>query len=237
MTLRTWFKKIKKKLDFSRKELYYDTLANRYITTYSNIAKDIKEYLLFYPEYVKDSLLNQLSLSNLRIVGMGFRYLFDEKRNVDRFKKYMKELRHVEKDIKHKIDDINKTISRFSQERKPVDFDNVRFVLIENCLKGMYFGYVAHYQDRGNGEDYNIWGRFYDYSNGNDVELTSIDKTFIIKPINRDGLINRFLNLYQATLNKHTLTIQIGETMILNDAWNIQKTYLKQQNIYEEGNM
>lgn len=81
---------------------------------------------------------------------------------------------------------------------------------------------MAHHHDYNDGVNYNIWGRFFNYASGKEVDIKDIDYTMLIQPINRVGLFTRFRNLYMATLKDKPFSLQISEIEYLNDVWNKQ---------------
>ena len=215
MTFKTWLKKIKRHWDPTRKNRIYNDMCMGFYSYKFDIWDEITEKKNIYPKYVTSDIIEKINNVRIYYDEYDFTYL---RRYIKRHKEHLDVLKRTF-DLRVKcIEEV------FPQKRlsSPIDLDKCKFVVITDAKQDKYFGYVAHHHDYNDGVNYNIWGRFFNYSSGMEVNIRDIDSTMLIQPINRVGLFKRFMNLYMTTLKDKPFSLQISEIEYINDVWNKQ---------------
>jgi hypothetical protein len=225
MTFKTWLKKIKKKLDIKRPNKYYEALALWFYRKQIRAQRNITAKMKDYPHYVYELFLYALRNTRMHCIVNDFEELKREIRSLD------KQIAEYNRGLDNVIRIVENDLPKM---RKVYDFNKVRFVKVTNCLNESFIGFLVYHQDRGNGVDYKVTGKFYDI-NGISADIETIDKTWVMLPMTEEKELDRFLNLYQKEITKMTIAGQDKEFKTLYTTWDIQKTYLTQK-AHEEGN-
>lgn len=226
MKFKTWFKKIRKKLDTSRPNEYYNALSRRYISVKMNALFKINEITSDLPSYVSEPYVSKIQKHRNYIHTNDFIAL---KENILTLRK------NIELIFNDLLTAIKRIDTEFPKVRKRLNFRHVKFVKITNCHLKEIIGYVVHISNMGNKTDYRVYGRFFDKL-GNLVEIDYIDKTYLIDVLNDENEFNRYLNLYSRYLKDKPLAAQQAELSLLNKNWEKQIIYLNQKE-NEERNM
>ena len=219
MKFKTWIKSLGKFLDPQREEKYLNTLRIRLADKEYYYSSKLIKATSDLPKYVYNRLSRHLTL----FLG-GKTFLTDAYEIMQKIKRVDDEWNYIIEvidKIRYNIDVI------FPSKREKIDYNYTPFIEYKNCFGEKGIAFLSYVSNRGNGEiDINVQGEFFD-DNGNSIDISNFDKTYLVTPMKDDKTYDRFMYHYTKKLKDAPLSAQTASYKMLNDMWCKQLTYLK----------
>lgn len=222
MKIKTRIKWLFKKLNSKRKETYDTICYDRCL----NWIKNLKEYVRYnlpvgieyiedyYDDIVTDLLYSQLSLRR-----------FSKSTHKNMLMYFSSTIKGIKNDI-NVIKNVIEVEFPLSRASCPIDVTTTKFVYVYNAFKKSYIGYITGKI----GINTNRYvGILMDDATGDISDITTIDDTYLVKPLYDDVQISRFINQYSSNLIKQNKFFNdvMAQNKILSEDWEKQQTYYK----------